>query len=122
MLLLDILIGNSDRHPGNFSLVNHEFYSLYDNGSSLCAYVPKKDIESVMRDKMRWKALMYSKSKPVPRDDQRITHYELLQQLRRLKPELVNDFITRLYQLNISDNRCKLLYRFLSERKEWFYE
>lgn len=133
MLLFDILIGNSDRHPGNFSLMGTKFYPLYDNGSSLCAYVNECDIDSILKDKMRWNALMYTKSKAVLRDDQKLQHYELLQLLRSMYPANVKDFRTQLSRLSIptlislistkiTTKRQTLLIRFLTERKEWFYE
>lgn len=133
MLFFDILIGNSDRHPGNFALMNGEFYPLYDNGSSLCAYVDEQDIDSFLKDKMRWNSLMYTKSKPVLRDDQRLQHYELLQILKQKHYTEYSRFCERLNKLDvqhlmnlfsdiISNKRYKLLTRFITERKGWFYE
>lgn len=133
MLLFDILIGNSDRHPGNFALTSKGFYPLYDNGSSLCAYVNEQDIDSLLRDSMHWQALMFGKSKPVLRADQRLTHYALLQILKESYPEEVTSFSRRLLNLDIktvldqltgyiSPKRYQLLTRFLAERKAWFYE
>lgn len=133
MLFFDILIGNSDRHPGNFALMKGEFYPLYDNGSSLCAYVNEQDIDSFLKDKMRWNSLMYTKSKPVLRDDQTLQHYELLQILKKSHSNEYHNFCKRLEKLSIpalissvknmiSDKRQLLLTKFLEERKEWFYE
>lgn len=133
MLFFDILIGNSDRHPGNFALMNGEFYPLYDNGSSLCAYVNEQDIDSYLKDKMRWKSLMYTESKAVLRDDQQLQHYELLQILKKSHTTEYNNFCKKLEKLSIpplississlvSDKRQLLLTKFITERKEWFYE
>lgn len=133
MLLFDILIGNSDRHPGNFALMGDEFYPLYDNGSSLCAFVNEQDIDSFLKDNMRWKSLMFTKSKPVLRDNQKLQHYELLQILRKNHSRKYHEFCERLNRLDVcllielakdlmSDKRKSLLTRFITERKEWFYE
>lgn len=133
MLLFDILIGNSDRHPGNFAVTSYEFYPLYDNGSSLCAYVNERDIVAIMKDDMHWQALQYSKSKPVLRDDQQIMHYQLLKLLQKQFPQDVDTFSRVLSSLNIaavlqtvssfiSEKRYSMLSRFLAERKAWFYE
>lgn len=133
MLLFDILIGNSDRHPGNFAITSQGFYPLYDNGSSLCAYVNEEDINSLFSDSMRWRALQYSKSKPVLRDEQKLTHYQLLNLLKLQFPEEVAKFAHALSSVDIievletvsryvSQKRYELLYEFLAERKAWFYE
>ena len=71
MIIFDILIGNSDRHPSNWGIIIHvdtfkgvesNFCPLYDNGSSLCAYVNEEDIENILKDKMRFGALIDTKS------------------------------------------------------------
>lgn len=133
MLFFDALIGNSDRHPGNFALMDNQFYPLYDNGSSLCACVNDDDIDSFLRDSMRWRSLMYTKSKAVLRDDQKLQHYELLQILKASHQQEYLRFCTRLQKLDIQlfiesikelipPKRQMLLTRFLTERKGWFYE
>lgn len=66
VLLFDSLIGNSDRHPGNF-LYNEDlgFYPLFDNGSSLCCYVEEDKVIAFLKDLNRFRALCETKSKPV---------------------------------------------------------
>lgn len=132
MLFFDILIGNSDRHPGNFMYQdNHKFYPLFDNGSSLCSYIEEDKIKYFLKDTMRYNAMLTTESRPVLRTDQRITHYELLQILKQQMPGNYNNFRDKLTLLNIeealksldiSNDRRELLFRFLSDRKAWFYE
>lgn len=132
MLFVDILCGNSDRHPGNFAYnACKGFYPLFDNGSSLCAYIKEADIKSYLKDTTRFNSLVLTKSKPVLRDNARITHYDLLQTLKKQFPEEFLDFQYRLHNLNTSDlyegipiteDRKELLSKFLRVRKEWFYE
>ena len=132
MLLFDAVIGNSDRHPGNF-LYNERkgFYPLFDNGSSLCCYIEEDKLESYIKDELRFKSLCLSKSKPVLRDDSKITHYDLVKILNRRYPILVSGFAKQLSKLDIesiltdleiSSNRKQLLIKFINERKRWFNE
>ena len=132
MLLFDALIGNSDRHPGNFMYNEVEgFYPLFDNGSSLCSYIEDNKIESFLKDSCRWNSLVYTKSKPVLRADQKLTHKELVTILKRLDNCEFSKFATALQHLNVSDVvnslniselRKTLLTRFIEERKTWFNE
>lgn len=132
MLLFDILIGNSDRHPGNYMYSEKEgFYPLFDNGSSLCSYVEEEKIKFFLCDKLRFDALIKSKSRPVLRAEQKLTHYELLQILKQFASVEVMTFCDKLINLDvesvvcvlpISPDRKKLLIKFLTERKNWFYE
>lgn len=132
MLFFDILIGNSDRHPGNFMhVVDGEFYPLFDNGSSLCSYVEDDKLEMFLQDSLRYKALLFSKSRPVLRTDQKLTHYQLLSILRELVPTEFSSFKAKLNKLDpecvldnvaVTQNRRELLLRFLTDRKAWFYE
>ena len=130
MLLFDALIGNSDRHPGNFACTdNHEFYPLFDNGSSLCSYVREEEIENFFRDKHRFISMCTTKSKPVLRDDQKLTHEQLVNILRysfdfefnRFKRNLLNlDVSSCILTLPISDKRKSLIQQFLEYRLKWF--
>lgn len=131
MLLFDVLIGNSDRHPGNYLYSDaYGFYPLFDHGSSLCAYVREENIHDYFKDKMRFNALCDTKSKPVLRDNQKITHKQLLAILREQFPQEFNKFTKNLLNINLTDlnvplcseERNELLQRFLKKRVEWFYE
>lgn len=131
MLLFDILIGNSDRHPGNFGYTTNGFYPLYDNGSSLCAYVRDADIPSILRDSRRFNAVCDTKSRPVVMNETRLTHHTLLSQLYLKFPFSVMDFGSSLSCLNIEEImqgipipeiRKELLVKYLSVHKQWFYD
>lgn len=131
MLLFDALIGNSDRHPNNFMYDGENFYPLFDNGSSLCSYIEEDSIKDYLKDSMRFKALCESKSKPVLRDEQKLTHKELVEIISRMFPIEYSNFSQKLKRLDInkvlssvelSDDRYALLSNFLRYRLEWFKE
>lgn len=91
MLMFDFLIGNSDRHQSNWAIVLEEnkmnWSPLYDNSSSLCAYIPEEQIEGYLgRDKNRWRALVDTKSKSLLRctvsDEKRPTHLNVLKYIK----------------------------------------
>ena len=129
MLLYDALIGNSDRHPLNFGYTNKGFYPLFDNGSSLLAYVKDEDVKSLLSDKMRFNAAMITKSKPVVRSNLKITHKQLVDYIRIKFPKDFREFQNKLVRLDVSvvdklydldEDRISLLKKFLLERKDWF--
>lgn len=91
MLMFDYLIGNSDRHQNNWAILiengKMRWSPLYDNSSSLCAYISEKNIPNYMgKDKNRWNSLIDTKSKSLIRcreiDEKRPTHLEVLKYLK----------------------------------------
>lgn len=109
MILFDALIGNSDRHHSNWGIVyelnsKNEIYNffapLYDNGSSLCAYVNEEDIDKLFSDKMMYNALLDTKSKSTIgwNEKRPIRHFELIENIR-------NDYYdeTSIYVYNIKN-------------------
>ncbi len=74
MLVFDYLIGNSDRHQSNWAVIKEDngtmrLCPLYDNGSSLCSFINEESIVSIEKDKVRFEALMVSKSRSCIRID-----------------------------------------------------
>lgn len=68
MLMFDYLIGNSDRHQSNWAMILENdklrWSPLYDNGSSLCAYISEEMVKSYLgKDENRWRALVDTKSR-----------------------------------------------------------
>lgn len=100
ILLFDALIGNSDRHHSNWGITEEKGFlslgngvipanalylsPLYDNGSSLCSYINENDIETILRDKMKYESIINTKSKSAIgwNDIRPIRHFELIKNLR----------------------------------------
>lgn len=130
MLLFDALIGNSDRHPGNFMYsVSGGFYPLFDNGSSLGCYIRDCEIANIMRDSNRFKAICTTKSKPVLRDVQKLTHEQLVGILRERHFSDFEDFKKRLSGLEldslfrgieVNPERVSFIKEFIKYRIRWF--
>lgn len=92
ILLFDFLIGNTDRHQSNWALVlDKEVLSispLYDNSSSLCAYVKETKIKNHLgNDKVLWRSLIDTKSKSLVRitsnDVKQPTHLAMVEFLQK---------------------------------------
>ena len=100
ILLFDALIGNSDRHHSNWGITETKGYlsvkkdvfpvnamrlsPLYDNGSSLCSYINESDIETILKDKIRYESIINTKSKSAIgwNNIRPIRHFELIKNLR----------------------------------------
>ena len=151
-MIFDCLIGNSDRHHSNWGVSpyiknsNGERYlrlklcPLYDNGSSLCAYENENDIEIFFKDKMKFEALINTKSKSAIgwENERPIKHFELLRKLKENKYALVIPYIKKIENnvnetnidkiLNqfessiISENMKKLLRMYILERRKRMLE
>lgn len=62
---------------------------LYDNSSSLCAYISEEQIENYLgRDKNRWNSLVDTKSKSLLRcevlDEKRPTHLNVIKYIKEV--------------------------------------
>ena len=100
VVIFDVLIGNSDRHHSNWGIkyeingnaINVGICPLYDNGSSLCAYENNNDLSIFFKDKMKFEALVNTKSKSaIGWDNKRpIRQFELLE---KIKENYYNDTI-----------------------------
>ena len=154
MIVFDCLIGNSDRHHSNWAEISTMEYNyvhkafffswcispLYDNGSSLCAYVNESDIESILKDKRRFESLINTKSKSAIgwNNKRPIRHFELLQQLKEnfyndtfeyvniIKNEINGENIDKIlneFDKNIiSENMKRLIRSYLLERRKRMLE
>lgn len=139
--IFDALIGNSDRHHSNWGIIKDKksgalsLSPLYDNGSSLCCLIKDKDVESFLKDKMRFNSLIFSKSKSMIRwsGNKRIRHFELVEEIKKqyfsetigfvkkiknnLNDKVIEDIISKYDDIIISKNLKKLLFEFLKERR-----
>lgn len=152
IIVFDCLIGNSDRHHSNWGVIpcikkiaNGEciclkLCPLYDNGSSLCAYEDNSDIEIFFKDKMKFEALVNTKSKSAIgwENERPIKHFDLLKKLKENEYELTISYIEKIKDnvneksinriLNefdnniISEDMKKLLKMFLLERRKRMLE
>lgn len=146
MLLFDFLIGNSDRHQSNWALLikvstealRIKWSPLYDNGSSLCAFVNDNQVSEFLgRDKNRFHALVDSRSRSIIRIDgsnkKTPPHKEMAKFLLAKFPvakKISRNFIEKLTQDQIEslldeyndDILCKekkeLIHRFLNKKIE----
>lgn len=144
MTLFDALIGNSDRHHSNWGIVYHidtykGFYTyfcpLYDNGSSLCSYEDSNKLEIFFKDKMKFEALVNTKSKSAIgwKNQRPIRHFELIKHIKEEYCDrteeyvkIIKDKITEISIENIlnefsneiiSSDMKKLLKQFIMTRK-----
>lgn len=133
MLIFDYLIGNSDRHQSNWAMIlklsdgSMKWSPLYDNSSSLCAYISEEHIKSYLgKDKVRWNSLVDTKSKSLIRckemDTNRPTHLEVLNYIKNNYYEETCGFVEKagilMTESNISDIVGKYLSNELSEDKK----
>ena len=70
--IFDYLIGNTDRHQSNWAVIwdgkDLRMSPLYDNSSSLCAYISEKQMEGYLgNDQNRWNSLVERKSRSIIR-------------------------------------------------------
>lgn len=131
IIIFDILIGNSDRHHSNWAILangtlyvsnsnmldiffSYEISPLYDNGSSLCAYEDNNNIEIFFKDKMKFEALVNTKSKSAIgwENERPIKHLELLKKIKANAYELSIEYIEKIKNSIIEENIDKILNEF----------
>ncbi len=143
MLMFDYLIGNSDRHQNNWAILlendKKEWCPLYDNSSSLCAYISDEKITDYFgKDKNRWNSLVNTKSKSLLRcqesDDKRPTHLDVIKYLKENYFKETYDFAKKIVTLvteekvyailnlysdeELSSNKKKLISKYLLSKKQ----
>ncbi len=112
-ILYDALIGNSDRHHSNWGIIYNKertkvkFAPLYDNGSSLCAYVEEKEIGLILRDRIRFEALINTKSKSAIgfNNVRPVRQFELVQ---CIKDKYYNKTVNFVKKINDNINEIKI--------------
>lgn len=57
------LVNPETNEKGLFPVNAMTISPLYDNGSSLCSYIIENDIETILKDKMKYEAIINTKSK-----------------------------------------------------------
>jgi len=147
MIIFDCLIGNSDRHHSNwgeiYSMDYKEHYfifhwdisPLYDNGSSLCSYINENDIDIILKDKMKYEAIINTKSKSAIgwENTRPIRHFELITNIKnryyddtiefvkdikeKVNEESIENILSNFNNDIISEKMKKLLKRFIIDRK-----
>ena len=138
MVMFDYLIGNSDRHQNNWAILiegdKKEWCPLYDNSSSLCAYISEEQIEGYLgKDKIRWNSLIDTKSKSLlwcrESDEKRPTHLMVMEYLKENYYEQTYEFAKKIIKMmnekqiydilklyskeELSDNKKILISKFL---------
>ena len=131
IVIFDILIGNSDRHHSNWAILskgtvyttpenvmdilfNYDICPLYDNGSSLCAYEDNNNLEIFFKDKMKFEALVNTKSKSTIgwENERPIRHFELLKKIKDNAYELTVQYIEKIKTNINEENIDKILNEF----------
>ena len=156
ILLFDALIGNSDRHHSNWGITETKGFlsvekgvfpvnamtlsPLYDNGSSLCSYINESDIETILKDKIRYESIINTKSKSAIgwNNLRPIRHFELIKNLRNEYYDETVNFVIKIKEniteqsantilCNFDDNIIssqmkKLLKKFIIDRRNRIIE
>lgn len=110
--VFDFLIGNTDRHQSNWALIRKDrkmrLSPLYDNSSSLCAYVTESKINQYLgSDLMLWKSLVDTKSKSIIRincwDTKKPTHLEVMKYIHQNYFKQTIDIVNKIDELLTED-------------------
>lgn len=114
IIFLDYLIGNTDRHQSNWGILKKDgeiagMAPIYDNGSSLCSYIPENQIDDFLgTDRLKFNALVDTKSRSRIRIDKHNkkepTHLEVIEYLKANR----KDFYNNLNNVNENINRDKI--------------
>lgn len=118
MLVFDFLIGNTDRHHNNWALIRQNdkwyFSPLYDNSSSLCAYISGETLKRYLgKDKNAWNSLIDTKSRSRIRikfyDKKEPTHKQIMEYLCENYYEETYKYAQKV-QLRVTDEEiCAIL-------------
>ena len=129
LLVFDFLIGNTDRHQSNWALILENgklsLSPLYDNSSSLCAYVKEDRIKQYLgKDMLLWKSLVDTKSRSIIRitghDKKAPNHLEMLKFLKKQYYRETKDIVKTMEERISEEAVCRILDKYkesLSEEK-----
>jgi hypothetical protein len=115
VMVFDFLIGNTDRHQSNWAIIenqnNLKFAPLYDNSSSLCAYINDDKIDSYVKpNSNRWNSLVDTKSKSRIRlkknDKKAPTHRQVIEYLLKKNYDVTSEYILRIFN-NLNEETIK---------------
>lgn len=118
ILIFDFLIGNTDRHQNNWALLMENktlrLSPLYDNSSSLCAYVKEERIEKYLgKDLLLWRSLVDTKSKSLirisSRDKRQPTHLEVIKYLQKNYYSQTADIVKKIETFVTEEAICAIL-------------
>ena len=120
--IFDFLIGNTDRHQSNWALIRKDkvmrLSPLYDNSSSLCAYVAESKINQYLgNDLMLWKSLVDTKSKSIirisSRDTKQPTHLEVIKYIHNNYFEQTIEIVKKIKELLTEDVICVVVDKYI---------
>lgn len=130
IVVFDYLIGNTDRHQSNWAFLmkdkNITLSPLYDNSSSLCAYVSESRIDQYLgKDQLLWKSLVDTKSRSLIRitvNDKKLpTHTEILRFIKKNYFDQTKIITDRIEKFVTEVNICDILEKYdevLSEKRK----
>lgn len=136
--VFDYLIGNSDRHQSNWGILisdgNKVLSPLYDNSSSLCAYLSEKQVNGYLgNDFVHWRSLIDTKSKSIIRrtycEKNRPTHLQMMSYIKenyysetyelvkkvvdRVTTDWICGILNEYVETELSETRKKVILQFL---------
>ena len=136
MFIVDALIGNWDRHNGNWGFLYNQdtddikLAPIYDCGSCLFPQLDEEEIKKILKDKQKFNARIYDfPTSALSKDNKRINYYSFIasheykecdKALKRISGRInlneINELIDDI--LYISDNHKIFLKQILKARKE----
>jgi len=131
-LIFDALIGNSDRHHGNWGIIfsglgETRMAPSYDHSASLGSKIREEDIENILKDRRRFMANVETKAKSllVFSGKRKVTHKELLTHIRDnfADSELVSTILgmaSKINRTNVNDIIDQVPCEMLSRKSKYF--
>lgn len=141
MLIFDFLIGNTDRPHHNWGFIRERdqfsFSPLYDNSSSLCAYISGKKLTQYLgKDQTAWNSLVDTKSKSRIRigfyDPKEPTHKQIMEYLKdkyydksypyvqmiesKITDDKISDILEQYTENLLPPNKKLIIQRFLHDK------